>query len=167
MTHWLRKPIGQIVLFAVLAFVWFLTWSWATDERILAADAVGQMDAARLELKRAQRDADRVEKLAIKFQNNQTEIQYLRDRFLTQKNERMIAISEALHQLGATYSVEISEVRYASTESPSADLELYRVELPIQGRYRDIRNFVNDIERSDLQLMVTQISVEESAQFFT
>lgn len=153
---------SALVLTLLTVAVWVLG---VMDERDLMNDSVGRMDDAQRELRRTQRDLARLDQAWQKVQTNRKQISFLRERFLTRKDERVIAISKALDDLAKTYQIGLDEIRYASTSSQNKDLEFYRVDFPLQGRYRDIRDFVNDVERSDLQLLVTQIEVEDSGQY--
>ncbi len=151
-----------ILLFVTLALIWFLA---VGSEQNLKSDSAGHLDLARLEMRQARRDAARLKQALDRYDNNRDQIRYLKDQFLTRKDERVVEISKALNDLAKTYQIGIDEVRYTSANSQNKDLELYRVEFPMQGRYRDLRNFVHDIEGSDLQLMVKQIEVEESTEY--
>lgn len=157
---------AQAVLAAVMASVLVLLWVFAiAEERTLLHDQAGEIEDAQRQRDRVAARKAELEQLLENHRENMRQIQYLRDHFLRQKDERVVAISEAIADLAQSHQIQLDQVKYDVSKSRNRDLDIYRATFPLMGRYRDIRAFIHAIENSDLFVMITRLEVEELQTF--
>lgn len=154
-----RILIGLLAAFGLgLALIWLML---IREEQSIAINTSTRLDSERLALEKMERDLANVAAIRQRFQDNQAEMTYFRETFLSAKDERVVRISEFLENRAKAHELQLDQVGYSLERSRNRDLDIYRIDLPLIGRYRDIRTFIDEIERSDIFLTITELTLEE------
>lgn len=153
---------AQWVTFAVLVVAGLAFWQLAVrDEGEIQSDSARRIDDEQLALRRMQVQISDIDGIYDHYQANTEEVQYFQEHFLRQKALRVRRISAFLEEVAREHGVSLEEVRYSSGPSRGRDLEMYTMDLPLTGRYRDIRLFIGDIEASDMFLVISKLTLED------
>jgi Tfp pilus assembly protein PilO len=164
MAHYLFSKPAQVVTLVLLALVLAGFWNWAVlDEKSILANSAERLDSERLEIQRMELEQGKIESVARRYRQNLAEIEHFRDELIARKDERLLRISRFLDVTARAHNVHLERVSYQSSPSRQKALENYEIELPLQGRYRDIRAFIGDVERSELFLIITELRIEDDA----
>ena len=155
------QTITLVVLAIALAGVWLFM---IADEKAILADVSARLEAEDIAVKRMEMNAGKTQRIINDYQHNLDQISDFRKNFLQKKQERIIRISDFLAQRARAHNVKLQRVDYESAKTREGDLELYLSELPLEGRYRDIRAFINDVETSGMFLIITRLSLQGEDQ---
>ncbi len=153
-------PWGVAIALALaLAAVWLFL--------IAEEKSVGQNTAERLALESlasegAANRLNRSRRLLDGVRDNLAQIDFFRQNFLERKQARIVGISRFLEERARARGLRLAEVRYQSERARDRQLEVYSMDLPLVGRYRDLRALIDDIERSDMFLMITRLDVQDA-----
>jgi Tfp pilus assembly protein PilO len=100
------------------------------------------------------------------LQKAESDLQVLYTQVLAQKKVGVTAIRQELQDLAGSLSVERGGVDYDYTPLPEYGLRHFTLSVPVEGPYRDIRRFINNIERSQYFLILDRVrlSAEREAQ---
>ena len=71
----------------------------------------------------------------------------------------MTAIRQELQDLAGSLTVERGAVDYDYELLPQFGLRHFTLSVPVEGAYRDIRRFINDIERSQYFLILDRVNL--------
>ena len=93
-------------------------------------------------LQRAERDLDRIY-----------------NQVLAQKKVGVTAIRQELQDLAGSLGVERGGLDYEYDDLPQFGLRHFSLALPVEGPYREIRRFINDIERSQYFLILDRVDL--------
>jgi Tfp pilus assembly protein PilO len=146
-----------IQLLAIAAF-----WHFAIqEESSIRVDSEARLDDEQLALDRMEMEIGTTSAIFQRYRSNLDEISYFRTNFLQNRESRIVRISAFLAETAEETGVQLNTVRYASGRTKDRDLEIYSMALPIKGRYRDIRAFIDAVERSDMYLTVGEMSFTE------
>lgn len=150
-------------VFGVLALVLVAFWYFAIqEEKAIMADSEARLEDEQLALDRMEMEIGTTQSTFQRYRNNIDEISYFRTNFLQNRDSRILRISAFLAEKAQETGVILDTVRYSSGRTKERDLEIYAMALPIRGRYRDIRAFIDAVERSDMYLTVSEMSFTDS-----
>ena len=163
---YLYHKVGQGITAAVLLLFLAAFWIFAVEEeRAILKDSASRLEMKRLELERDNQEAANVQRYANRYHENLREMARFRREFLQQREERIVSISAFLAEKAGKHGLKMDQVQYRTTHTRQDNLEVYEIELPLLGRYRDIRGFIEDIETSEMFLIITELNLEgESSQ---
>jgi len=166
MSNWLYSQRVQVGLLVLLVAACAGFWFWGIEsERSLLANQAGSVDRAEAALHRTQNESNRITALLDAYHHNVEEIAFFREQFLQQKPERIAAISEAIAELAEQNRISLEEVRYNLNLSTNRDVEVYQIDLPLLGRFSDLRRFIAGIESSPHFLTITRVEVESAQDY--
>lgn len=162
LTRYLYHPIAQWITLALLLITGLLFWQFALrDEKSIQADSARRIDDEQLALRRVEMQVAEMDTVVARYRNNSEEIAYFQEHYLRQKAARIRRISAFLETIARKRGVQLEEIRYEATPARGESLETYSMELPLTGRYRDIRLLIGDIEASDMYLVISKLSLED------
>lgn len=162
MQNVLYDPKKLIALAAILLVAILSLWILAiNDERAIAADSSERLDSEQLTTRRMEAQRDRVAVVMQNYKANLSEINRFRDHFQKGKDERMVRISAFLDERTQARSLRRDRIDYNVGRARESGLESYQIQMPLSGRYRDIRALIGDIEASDLFLVITELTLED------
>lgn len=162
---YLYSPAFQLGTALVLALLLLGSWQWAVlEEKSILKNSSVRVNSESVTLVQAERGLDELETIMARYRHNLEEIRYFRETFLVRKEDRIVGISDFLEQKARIRRVRLDEIRYQTGLSKERDLEVYQLDLPLVGKYRDIRDFVGDIEDSDIFLVINQLVLEDDSQ---
>ena len=148
------------VLVVALGIFWMVPFK---EEQAIIQDSTQRLDSEQLTVQRMTVDLDKTRDLANRYEGNLKEMEYFRSAFLKQKEERLVQISRFLDERARARGVRLESVHYQTAPSREQELEVQSIDLPLVGRYRDIRAFIGDVEASDLFLIITELSLERES----
>ena len=162
MTSYLYSKAGQWVTMACLLLALAGFWGLLVrDEQAIAGDSSERIDSERLTIRRMDLELDRAETLLERYHHNQAVISRFQTGFLENKEQRLVAISDFLDKRTQARGVDKDTVSYQTRPSRDRGLQAYEINMPLLGRYRDIRALIGDIEASDLFLIITELSLDD------
>ena len=155
---------SQLVMFTALTLSLSVFW-WLVinDERAIQQDSAARVEDQMLTIERFEQQAAITARILDDYRHNLDEIGRFRKSFLERKEARIVRISEFLAERANARGVALDRVSYNSGRSRERDLDLYLTQLPLKGRYRDIRSFIEDIETSDMFLIIRELSLADEA----
>ena len=154
----LAMGITALVMLLLMGIVWM---GPIGDELAIARNQSEKIDDESLVLQRMGKQASGVKRAANSYRQNLEEMVFFQENYLRQKDERILAISRFLAQRAKSHRVKMELVDYQATNVRDKGIQSYRIDFPLEGRYRDIRKFIADIEKSDMFWMITAMSLEE------
>lgn len=90
------------------------------------------------------------------------------DRFfeedLSSKVERLVAVQKEVHKIAKTFQVEASQIKFNHEKVKGSDLIRLAVDMPLNGGYNNLRQFVHSVESSKLFLIIESIQLQEGDQ---
>jgi len=100
------------------------------------------------------------------LQKAQSDLKTLYSEVLSDKKTGVPEIREELEELASSLSVNRQNVSYNYDPLPEFGLRHFVLSVPVEGAYRDIRKFINSIERSRHFLILDRVnlSAEKSAR---
>jgi len=153
---------AQLVTFAVLVVLGLAFWQFAVrDEGEIQSDSARRIDDEQLALRRMEAQVSDIDNIYDHYHANHEEVRFFQEHYLRQKAQRVRRISAFLEEVARKRGVSLEEVRYGSGPSRGRDLEMYTMDLPLTGRYRDIRLLIGDIEASDMFLVIAKLTLED------
>ncbi len=160
----LYSPSAQLATAVILSIALLAFWQWAVgEEKSILKNSSVKVDSESATLLQAERGLQELDRILARYRHNLEEIRYFRETFLAQKEDRVVRISDFLEQKARARRIRMDEIRYQTGQSKDRDLEIYQLDLPLIGKYRDIRAFVGDIEDSDIFLVINQLALEDDA----
>ncbi len=165
MENFLYNKLYQGLTALVLALICAGIWVFGIqEESSILQNSEARLEVQRLELDRRELDSGLVNKHLQRYQGNLSEMSRFRRDYLKQKEERVVAISDFLAAEAKANGLQLDQVRYKTRPLKEDQLELYEIDLPLMGRYRDIRAFVEKIETSEMFLIITRLSIEGESE---
>ena len=157
--HTQAMAVVAVLLLAACLGLYFFA---IDDEQAIYNNASDRLDMEKITVRRMELDLGSIRQIVTRTEDNQEQIDYFRTTFLKQKDERLLQISAFLDQTAKAHRLKLDQVTYSIAQAKEQDLEMHQISLPLSGRYRDIRAFVADVETSDLFLVVTEMSLEDT-----
>ena len=119
----------------------------------------------RSQLIQEQEETRKTEHRLAALQKAQSDLQTIYTKVLSDKKTGVPEIREELEQLASSLSVNRQSVSYQYDLLPQFGLRHFILSVPVEGAYRDIRKFINGIERSQHFLILDRVdlSAEKSA----
>jgi len=153
------QAVTALVLVLAMAVFWGLV---VREERAIAADSDRRIDDEQLTLRQMDLERERAEGAIGRYETNLEEIGRFREHFLENKRARLVAISAFLDARTEARGIEKDRIEYQTSRGRNESLEIYQIRMPLEGRYRDIRALISDIEASDLYLCITELSLDRA-----
>jgi len=155
---------AQLVTMACLLLSLLVFWHQSIGpERAIALDSSERLDSERLTIRKMELELAKADGILARYNHNQDEIKRFRSGFLENRDERLVRISSFLDKRTQARGIDRDMVSYNVSSSREEDLEIHHIDLPLMGRYRDIRALVGDIEASDLFLIITELNLDEAS----
>ncbi len=89
----------------------------------------------------------------------QRDLDMIYNQVLAQKKIGVTAVRQELQDLAGGLSVERGGLDYDYQLLPEYGLRHFTLSVPVEGAYREIRRFINDIERSDYFLILDRVDL--------
>ena len=93
------------------------------------------------------------------LQKAEKDLEMIYTQVLAQKKVGVTAIRQELQDLAGSLTVERGGVDYNYDLLPEYGLRHFTLSVPVEGAYRDIRRFINDIERSQYFLILDRVNL--------
>jgi len=93
------------------------------------------------------------------LQKSQSDLKTIYTKILSDKKTGVPAIREELEELASSLSVNRQNVTYQYDLLPEFGLRHFVLSVPVEGAYRDIRKFINGIERSQHFLILDRVDL--------
>ncbi len=93
------------------------------------------------------------------LQKAQRDLEVIYTQVLAQKKIGVTAIRQELQDLAGSLSIERGGLKYDYDQLPEYGLRHFTLSVPVEGTYRDIRRFINDIERSEYFLILDRVNL--------
>jgi len=93
------------------------------------------------------------------LQKAQQDLEMIYSQVLAQKKVGVTAIRQELQDLAGSLSVERGGLEYDYDDLPEFGLRHFSLAVPVEGAYREIRRFINDIERSQYFLILDRVDL--------
>ena len=154
----LAQGVTAGILIIAIAALWFMG---INEEKSIQFDSTQRLDNEEFAIASMNAQAAKTEQILEDYHHNVSTIEGFRDEFLKRKDQRIVRISEFLAERAKSRGIKMERVEYNSTKTREENLDLYVTNLPLVGRYRDIRSFIHDIEASDMFLIITELSLED------
>jgi Tfp pilus assembly protein PilO len=104
-------------------------------------------------------ETKRTENRLASLQKAQSDLKTIYTKILSDKKTGVPAIREELEQLASSLSVDRQSVSYQYDLLPEFGLRHFVLSVPVEGAYRDIRKFINGIERSEHFLILDRVNL--------
>ncbi len=156
--HRTAQWVTAACLLVLLGAFWMLAVS---DEQDIERDSSQRLDDEQLMVRRMELDLGKTQFVANRYNQNLEEIGGFRKNFLQQRAERLMQISSFLETRARERELNLQQVAYTTQPSREEALELQLIALPLTGRYSDIRAFIDDVETSQLFLIVHELSLRD------
>jgi len=159
-----QRQSTQLIISAALILIIAGFWLLAVEEeKSIQRDSAARLDSEELIIRRMESESGKTAQIVSGYRDNLKEMNSFRETFLINKDARIVRISEFLEERARARKVRLELVQYNSSKSKQSDLDLYVAQLPLTGRYRDIRSFIDDIETSGMFLIITELSLEDDS----
>ena len=144
-----------VVNLAVLLFV-----NWPRLAQAKNADQTKEMLAAQVE--RAEQQVLDLRAKVERLETNKTALDEFFNKDLSSKRERLVAIQREIARIAETFQVGLSQLSFDHEGVPRTNLVRLAVTIPLTGGYNNLRQFVQNVERSDIFLIIESIQLQES-----
>lgn len=122
------------------------------------------LEGAKTEFMRELTTAERTQKVLADFYEKlnatETNTESFYKRILGTKQENLIQIQREITDIGAEFRINPESVSYSNTDRDEDGLELFTIQIPVEGDYGDLRSFIARIENSHSFLIVDSISLQ-------
>lgn len=163
MSAFLLRPLTQWTVLVTLVLVASGIWLFGiAEEKAIHRNSAARLDTERFRIERMEHQAARARNMVTDVEHNLQEVENFRERFLQRKKERILRISAFLEARARARGVRLDNVSYATELSRDLGMDVYTAQLPLVGRYRDIRAFIDDIEGSEMFLIIQELSLEDT-----
>ena len=164
MRKYFNNTLAQSLTAAVLLVAAGALWLFGiNDEKSIRIDSSVRLDSEEMAIAKMASQTAKTEQILENYHHNLDAIKNFRSQFLKRKDERIVRISEFLAERARAHDIKMERVEYNSTKTREENLDLYVTNLPLVGRYRDIRSLIHDIEASDMFLIITELSMEDDS----
>ena len=159
----LRAHLGRIVaILAGLVVVNLLFLNLVNRPRVFQARTADETTAALAgQVAREQERVAHWQERADELQRSREALQRFFDEDLSTKSQRLVAVQKEIHRIAQTYQVQASQLKSTHDEVEGSDLIELGVIIPLSGGYRNLRQFINSVEKSELFLIVQSIQLQE------
>jgi len=152
--------IGLLFLLLNVALLFFLVLPESQKISHLQADYAQK----RTLLIGEQNSMQAMERRLAALQKAQTDLRMIYSKVLSQKKIGVTEIRQELEELAGSLNVNRENVTYNYALLPEFGLRRFGLSVPVEGAYRDIRRFINGIERSQHFLILEHVDL--SAESF-
>ncbi len=164
MGDYLYHKGAQLTTFVVLVLIWAGFWYLAvSEENSILGDSSARLDSEKFTLTKMDSRLEKTREIVENYRHNREEIVHFRETFLKRKEERIVRISEFLDEKAKEHRIRLERVQYDSAKTRVRDLDIYQTDLPLVGKYRDIRAFIDEIEGSDMFLIITRLTLDDDS----
>jgi Tfp pilus assembly protein PilO len=147
--------VGGLLLFANAAVYGILVRPRIT--------AFHDLEGSRAEFKKELSEAERTQKTLAAFydklQTTQSNIDEFYNKVLGSKQENLISVQREIVDIGTEYRINPEIVSYSNKDNVENGLEEFSINVPVEGDYADLRNFIAKLESSKSFLIVEGISL--------
>jgi Tfp pilus assembly protein PilO len=159
----LRAYLGRIVaILAGLVVVNLLFLNLVNRPRVFQARTADETTAAlAAQVAREQERVAHWQARADELQRSREALQTFFDEDLSTKSQRLVAVQREIHRIAQTYQVQASQLKFTHEKVEGSDLIQMGVNIPLSGGYRNLRQFINSVEKSDLFLIIQSIQLQE------
>lgn len=123
-------------------------------------DLEGAQDSYRTELSAAEKTQKTLSDFYDKLTKTETNTDAFYSKVLGTKQENMIRIEEEVIDIGKEFRINPETVSYNNRDKDEDGLEEFTIQVPVEGDYNDLRNFLEKIENSKSFLIVDSISMQ-------
>lgn len=118
-----------------------------------------EYSSQRIRIAEEQKEVRVLQKRLEALQKAQNDLDVIYNQVLAQKKVGVTAIRQELEDLAGSLTVESAGVAYDYEPLPKYGLRHFTLSVPVEGAYRDIRRFINDIERSQYFLILDRVNL--------
>jgi Tfp pilus assembly protein PilO len=151
--HLIRWMLGAILI-NVLIFTFYVI-----PNRSKVANLQAQYAGIRQDALEEQRHLKDLQTRLVRLQQAEKDLNYLYTTVLLPKKSGVMDIRLELEGLAQELQVKRSDFSYVYDSIPGLHLQEFKVSVPIEGSYGDIRRFINSIERSQHFLILDRVDL--------
>lgn len=89
----------------------------------------------------------------------ETDLRRLRDDVLSTRDARLVDVQAELAELCRQFGIDLEQVSYDSLLIPESELDRLAINVPLQGNYNSLRNFLQAVEKSEKFLLVEKVGL--------
>lgn len=151
--RFLRIAIG-ILIFNAIVFA-MLVLPGRVRHQILERD----LSTLKIQVDVASRHADDLQSRVSKLEQAQKDLKFLYDQVFESNKTGPTEIRLELEALAQRTQVKRGDFTYSYQGLPLYDLQQFDMGVPVEGTYRNIRQFINSIERSKHFLILLRVDL--------
>jgi Tfp pilus assembly protein PilO len=88
-----------------------------------------------------------------------TDLGALQEEILSTRNERLVEVQEELAALCEQFNIDLDSVSSGSEMLLDEELDRFSMNVPLEGNYANLREFLQAVEQSDKFLVVERVSL--------
>ncbi len=111
------------------------------------------------EVIKRQQTVSRLEMLNSQLDTSEQDRKQLLSRYFIQRNVGFSKILPQLDEMANRAGVRKTRVQYEINETPQYGLYSVKINIPVQGGYSNVVNFIKDLEKSDTFFIIDSIDV--------
>lgn len=151
--HFVRWALGAILM-NVLVFTF-----WIVPNQAKVANLQSDYANARKEAVEEQRRLNDLQLRLVRLEQAKKDLQYLYTNVLVPRKAGVMDIRLEVEDMIQQSGLRRTDFTYSYTDLPEFHLKQFRLAVPIEGNYGDIRRFINSIERSRHFLILDRLEL--------
>lgn len=156
-----RLRVGLILgALAVLNLGFYLVLNLPRIQRESRDDArVSYADQALSDLSRR---VNLMKGLEERFESEKAKVDRFYDEFLGSKETRMIKIQREIRSIATSFGMDPETITYQPELVEGAGVVRFQIDVPLVGDYRNLRQFISRIEKSEYFLIIDGVGLGDS-----
>lgn len=156
----LTTIVGGLLALVAINLLLLVAVNWPRLARAENADQTTlALDA---QVKRAERQVEDLRAKVERLESNKAALEKFFNDDLDSKRARLVAIQQEIHKIAQTFQVSLHQLNFDHEEVPGTNLIRFIVTIPLTGGYYNLRQFVQEVERSDIFLTIESIQLQQS-----
>ena len=114
------------------------------------------------QVERAEKQVDDLGAKVDRLESNKAALEKFFNEDLDSKRARLVAIQREIQKIAETFQVGLNQLKFDHEEVPGTNLIRFAVTIPLTGGYYNLRQFVQEVERSDIFLIIESVQLQQS-----
>jgi hypothetical protein len=129
------------------------------DANSIIRELIKEEKSLREEMERTYSESSAAEELEGNLQKANEEQEHFYNHILGTKEEKLLKIMEEIDSLAYRYNLPKSDISFSNKKLEKRNIIQFDIVFPLKGRYVDIRDFINEIEKSSNFLIINRIEL--------
>lgn len=156
-----RWRVGLILgAIAILNLAFYLVLNLPRMHQESREDA--RVSSADQALSQLSRRVNLMKGLEERFESEKAKVDRFYDEFLGNKETRMIQIQREIRSIATSFNMDPESINYQPELVENAGVVRFQIDVPLVGDYRNLRQFINRIEKSEYFLIIDGVSLGDS-----